>query len=198
MFLSFFLYNNFAWAKESPIIFITAFSKLPNSLVENASGPIAVKLIARLKESNIDSRLCLIPTNFEASNHALNCFNQHNEKPDLVLSLGVSRSRISLETTYRSDKHSKQIIRATFPFEDIFKALYGEDHYEGFVRLSSDAGGWICDITAYNLSLKMNSLNIPYGFIHVPSFYRNQESQQQVVNSTANELFNIINHYIYR
>ncbi|MES2801262.1 MAG: hypothetical protein V4654_02120 [Bdellovibrionota bacterium] len=190
--------SSFSYSRElnRPLVAITAFIKLKNTQVENASGPIARRLSQKLNEIGIESYICMIPTDFKASNVARDCLNNLATKPDAVISLGVSRHKISLETTYRPSISSPEVSYATIPFDELIQSLSKEYGNDEFIRLSDHAGGWICDQTAYDLSFTLKSQNIPYGFIHVPSFYKNASAPENIIETTSHKLFLLLTHYL--
>lgn len=110
-------------------------------------------------------------------------------KPDLVLSLGLAASRKNItpeliginykhsetpdNNNYRAlfekiDASSSSSFYSTLPLEKIITDLKSK----GFpIKLSTDAGSYVCNTVLYSALkyIEDNQLNIPCGFIHLPS-----------------------------
>ncbi len=173
-----------------PKVLITAFEPFAGRSI-NLSSEVAAHIPTALA-GKVEVSVCILPVVYdEAAREAQRCiraFTQTRGKPDLVISLGEGGGcRIRLETLARNLDHTPSLadnageVRADHPIlagaPDSLKipypalALYCEAHrdFPNRVRASNDAGAFVCNNTAFHLSRDLPRMNIPYGFIHVPS-----------------------------
>jgi len=167
-------------------IALTAFEPFGGVPVNN-SAEVMKRLAAKLRDAGVDEVVeCVLPVEYDrAAKIALGCIGAR--EPELVLSLGAGGCEIHYETRghNRDDTGSAdnagvlrnrnteivpggpEYLELNAPMSEIFRraARHGSPG-----RISSDAGAYVCNNTAYWLAkvfTKPGSAT-QYGFIHVP------------------------------
>jgi pyroglutamyl-peptidase len=171
-------------------IVLTAFEPFGGAK-ENNSASVIAKLATLLQAAGpageIEVKTCVLPVEYDrGAKVALECIGA--TKPDLVLSLGEGGCEIDFETRARNRDQTgsadnagvlrntgSKIITGAPKFIDFNAPMvpfFRDSKQIGKARLfrSKDAGGYVCNNTAYWLSHAFMGASSPtkFGFIHVP------------------------------
>jgi pyrrolidone-carboxylate peptidase len=169
---------------QAKTVLLSAFDPFNNAL-KNNSTIVAKKLMEKFKDSGIKIHYCELPTIYDkASQKLLDCYHELPVKPDVIISLGEGLCHgAKFETRAINRMHStipdndgvlykKREINPgqnkyqslNLDFKSFFQHLSKAD--KRVHRLSKDMGEFVCNQTAY--LMMQESLEVPYGFIHVP------------------------------
>lgn len=173
-----------AWAK--PLVMISyydAFGRAPFNNSERVAKALAAQF--GLAASEVEVKLCGLDTVYEKSYaQTEECLKALPHKPVMILGLGESTCELKLETMVKNTDHtygpdnagnsrSNQVIipqaplfvGLRYPLPQMYCALTQAE--KNSVLLSNDAGTFVCNNTAYQLSHFYPE--IQYGFVHVPA-----------------------------
>lgn len=176
-------------AEPRPSLLLTFFEPFGGNRV-NYSERVASQAQAFLNAvlgDTFDVHLCQLPVVYDqAAKVAMECFRLFAPEAEMVLSLGEGSCAIRLETSARNlddtpgfpdNEGECRQRREIFPygpdrigFNLPMQQMYCSvpSRYQERVRVSSNMGRFVCNNTAYHLSLAMANLPVPFGFIHVP------------------------------
>jgi pyroglutamyl-peptidase len=184
------LQTQVTWAQSKPALLITAFEPFNGSFENNS-----LRVLRELeKNSELSSAFelhtCVLPVVFDqASKDAIHCLKKIPAQVSAVISLGEARCHVQLERRFanwdaagiadnsgqiRSGslilRGGPQAYAPTLPVQSMMDALEPKDLE--ITIWSSDAGGFVCNNTAYRMAHELRSWNgrgLPYAFIHVPN-----------------------------
>lgn len=186
-------------AQAQQTILITAFDPFGGASVNN-SYEVALELQNQLQ--NFHAEICLLPTIFDvASDEARKCFEALPSPPVAVISLGEADCRFRFETQGQNldwstdepdnrgetrkdhviDPTGPEFSPTTLPLQAMFQGLSRAQRSR--IVISSSAGNFVCNNTAYHLSRYFSGLNMPYGFIHVPGHACSKRKKDPVRNA---------------
>jgi pyrrolidone-carboxylate peptidase len=167
---------------------------------KNNTQPIAkaITAMAPTLGDDVEVVTCNLPVVYdEAAKAALDCIS--HAQPDAVVSLGEGYCDIRIETgatnwdNSRSPDNADQLrsgspILASGPARSAFgfpvQAMYcALENPSDLVHVSADPGSFVCNNTAYLLSLEFNARHIPFTFIHVPHTDCHPEEKNVVKNA---------------
>jgi pyroglutamyl-peptidase len=181
--------------EQKPLrLLLTSFDPFGSSTVNNTQD--VVKEIARLGATlgdGIEVELCNLPVIYDkASEVAMACIDHVH--PDVVVSLGEGGCDIRIETAATNLDSTPGLPDNAGTFHNYTKILRNGPVRSAFafpvqamycaqssvrvppVHVSTDPGAFVCNNTAYLLSMKLKERKLPFTFIHVPS---NQCEAQQ-------------------
>ncbi|RZA04238.1 MAG: hypothetical protein EOP11_15525 [Proteobacteria bacterium] len=186
-------------ASAAPLkILVTSFEAY-NGRSVNGSLQVAEALKALSRPGEVEFVTCTLPVEFGvAGKRAIDCFENEEPKPAMVLSLGESPSRacaVSLETRAANlmvdflDGDAKGVKKAfekveeggplyeplTLPVPEMFCTV--EAGLNDELEPSASAGEFVCNDVAYQLARYLKPKKIPSGFIHVPAPGRCEEDR---------------------
>jgi pyroglutamyl-peptidase len=167
---------------SSPLLLLTGFEPFLE-VVDNPSGRVVERLLAappdglRLAGGVLPVSIARVPDAFDALLAAAPA------PPDAIVSLGVHRDPLfQLERRARAALSSAKrdndgrlangvmlagaaVLETSFELEELARALRagGAD-----VRLSDDAGGFVCERAYHHALTRAAELGIPAVFLHVP------------------------------
>ncbi len=168
----------------APLVLVTGFGPFPGRKV-NPSGEVARLLEAR-PPPGVRVRACELPVSFRgapaAGRAALESLRP--ARPRALLGLGVQREPyFRLERRARGRYDSARKDNDGQSAAELALAV-GEDRENGIdlaalarvlraagaadVRLSEDAGGYVCELTYHALLGEARALGVPVVFLHVP------------------------------
>lgn len=180
----------FAGPKTKTVL-ITAFEPF-DGRTENTSQTVALEIAKNSVHwlgKKVRVETCILPVTYNlAAEVAIRCYERMNPPPDFVLSLGEGGpSKVSIEmiienmnsstSTDSTGKPANKLkiaeagpaqVFTTIPVFQLYKDKFTSTEIE-HIRLSEDAGGFVCNNTAYILGRYFERLMVPYGFIHVPA-----------------------------
>ena len=173
-----------AWGR--PLILISYFDPFGGSSFNN-SERIGKILEAKFnaETSLIEVKLCSLNTIFDkAYAQTEECLKNLPERPVMVIGLGESTCQLKIETMMRNNDKTyspdnagvernnspiiygaPKILGLRYPLPQMFCALTDRERKD--VDVSNDAGSFVCNNTAYQMSYHYPE--IQYGFIHVPA-----------------------------
>jgi len=181
-----------AWPADSKTIVITAFEPFDHQK-QNSSEPVARETAKRLEARGFTTRVCVLPTEYDrASKAALECLDGlPNAK--LMVSIGQGLCDIQIETQARNrDKsdvkdnagekrrRAREIIPGAPEYVPLTidanflywqtRAGLKDNQLTVHTRVSTDAGSYVCNNTAYRVQTKLNmrTEKPKYVFVHVP------------------------------
>ena len=169
-------------------ILITAFAPWANAR-KNGSEEVAKSILKNYSDSPyVHYSYCLLPVSLEiAIKEALNCFDQTNPKPDMMISLGegkIGECRIELDThahnlrrLYTPKQWTKRVDNPDYdknlPVSEVLDYPVVEMNCSPGAKVarmtvSNDPGEEVCNQLAYKMSRYLRPKAVPFGFIHVP------------------------------
>jgi pyrrolidone-carboxylate peptidase len=169
-------------------VLITAFAPWANA-PRNGSEEVAKSILKNNSDSpSVHYSYCLLPVSLEnATKEALNCFDQTNPKPDMMISLGegkIGECRIELDThahnlrrLYAPNQWRKKVNNPDYdknlPVSEVLDYPVIEMYCSpgakvAPMRVSYDPGEDVCNQVAYKMSRYLAPKAVPFGFIHVP------------------------------
>jgi pyroglutamyl-peptidase len=173
-----------ALAVEPYRILVTSFDPFGLSS-KNNSQPIAKRVaqLAAVLGEGVQVDVCNLPVVFDnAAIAAHECVDQHH--PNAVISLGEGGCDLQIETSATNwdasmlpdnagqSRAGRAILEGgphqvafEFPVQAMFCAV---DADKPPVTISTHAGAFVCNNTAYHLSQDLSARGIPFTFIHVP------------------------------
>jgi pyroglutamyl-peptidase len=181
---------------SAPLVLVTGFGSF-EEVEDNPSAAVARELGAS-PPAGIEVRSAVLPVSFARAPEAVDAFlgELAPRIPSLLLGLGVDThgsgyrlelcARGQLEGAERVDVDGVSAAAATrsgavFQRTGLDLAgLPGELHLQGHtgVRLSEDAGGYVCEHIYHHLLFRGHELGCPSLFVHVPPVQEQSISQQ--------------------
>jgi pyrrolidone-carboxylate peptidase len=173
-------------AQASFTVLLTSFDPFGGSQANNTQPIVGVLTqMASTLGTDVVLKTCNLPVVYDqAADVAMDCVEKI--KPDAVVSFGEAACSIRIETAAtnldRSPgfpdnagqvRNGNKIVSGgverspfDFPVPDMYCALGGQ---ASSVVVSASPGAFVCNNTAYHLSLDLEAKGIPFTFIHVPN-----------------------------
>lgn len=187
-------------------VMITTFDPFGGSARNNTQA-VAARLarISSALGSNVILEICNLPVVYDqAARRALDCF--HRIQPDAVISLGEAACELRIETAASNWDNTPELADNSgqlrsgseivaggaarsgfdFPDQDEFCALSSSETANGLpVEVSISTGAFVCNNLAYHLSQKLDALEVPFTFIHVPNSKCEDSEKDPLKNAQA-------------
>jgi pyroglutamyl-peptidase len=194
-------------AETAPLhLLLTSFDPFGGSTTNNTQPVVAyLKAHAADLGNNITVDTCNLPVIYNvAAQDALNCIDQY--KPDVVISFGEGMCTINIESAatnldnspWEADNAGNTPVNTPiipggperssfyFPVQAMYCAI-GSSSVT--VEPSTDPGAFICNNTAYRLSLALGQ-KTPFTFIHVPNSQCAGDADIQPIGATVAQMLN--------
>ncbi len=181
-----------ASAQEKQTILVTTFEPF-DGRATNASdvlGNAAAQLLGGSPDSNIDVKICLLPVAFgTAFDVAKACYQSMSPPPKTVISLGEADAcQFLLETkayngSFIKEKDTEIIkgkpkwLTANLPSEELYCSSTPDEQRR--LTVSRTAGSTECNDLMYRMTNFLKGTDVRYGFIHVPFYGPQSQSQPQ-------------------
>lgn len=172
-----------------PLVLVTGFGSF-EEIDDNPSAGVA-RSLATAPPAGLEVRSTVLPVSFQRAPAAVDALIEelHPRVPDLLVGLGVDSkgsgyrlelfARGRLKGAERVDVDGVVAAAATESENEgealrtrlDLAALPAELHLQGFknVRLSEDAGGYVCERIYHHLLTRAETLKRPALFVHVPT-----------------------------
>jgi pyroglutamyl-peptidase len=166
---------------SEPVILLTSFEPF-GKRDTNLSHEVAQRIGKRVKVE-----ICRLPVVYDrAAERAVECYEEMNPKPTLVLSLGEGSCAVRLETAATNWDNAPKMadnagvlrsgskivaagadrIGFTLPVQEMYCGIPAGER--GRVVASISAGNYVCNNTAYRLARYFRDKPVQFGFVHVP------------------------------
>lgn len=172
---------------EGKKILISAFEPFAGRKV-NMSELVAEELKSYMQPTGLDIEIVILPVVYDlAATKFINHIEKMRVKPDYVLSLGEAAKKLTLETKAVNLDNSgenadnagklrdneeiieggKECFGFTMPMHLLYASVPKQNR--GMIEVSSNAGSFVCNNTAYRMLNYFENKLGKYGFIHVPA-----------------------------
>jgi pyrrolidone-carboxylate peptidase len=195
LFLLLYLLTAPLWAK--PVVLVSYYDSFGNAPFNNSEiVALALSDSMNRSKSSVQIKLCALNTVFDkAYAQVEDCLNSSDKMPILYIGLGEGKCNLKVETTARNRDNTKgadnegnerteteiidegsPFIGMRYPLPQMYCGLNKKNRSQ--LEISNDAGSFVCNNTAYQLSYYYPELKS--GFIHVPSNHcRNLEKRNE-------------------